>query len=327
MSKPTKPRTQDEFVAARRVDWDALAELLSRDLPLHRLPPGEIARFGALYRVVCADLVHAQGTAYSRDLLAYLDGLAARAHNLLYAAPPYRVGAAWELLARDFPRTIRRNLRFFAAGSALFFGPLVACAVATLLDPGFAAHLLPPETLEQMAEMYAEGHEGRSEDQDAMMAGFYVFNNVGIAFRCFATGALLGLGSLFFLLYNGIVLGTVLGHVIASGYGHNILTFICTHGTFELTAIAVAGGAGLQMGYALVATGGRTRLGSLRAQARDLSVLILGAGAMLVIAAGIEAFWSPSGLPPELKWSAAGLCAVLLTLYFALAGRGEEAPR
>ena len=71
-------------------------------------------------------------------------------------------------------------------------------------------------------------------------SGFYVYNNVGIAFRCFATGILFGLGSLFFLIYNGITIGTVLGHVIAAGHGHNILTFVCTHGTFELTAIGIA---------------------------------------------------------------------------------------
>lgn len=326
MSDRASPRTQDEFVARRRADWDALAELLARDKPLHRLAPDEIARFGALYRVTCADLVHAQGAGYTSELLGYLDGLAARAHNLLYAAPPHRLGAAWDLVARDFPRTLRKNLRFFALGSALFFGPLLVCGALTLTQPSFAAHILSHDMLDRMAEMYSHGLEGRDEGTDSAMAGFYVFNNVGIAFRCFATGALLGLGSAFFLLYNGIVLGTVIGHVIASGHGRNILTFVCTHGTFELTAIAVAGGAGLQMGYALIDTAGRTRLGSLRAQARDLAVLVLGAGIMLVIAAGLEAFWSPSSIPAPVKWSAAAIFTVLLVLYFALAGRRRAAP-
>lgn len=319
--------TQDEFVAKRRPEWAALDGMLTSTRPLHRRPPAEISRFSALYRAVCADLVHARDVGYGIDLLAYLDGLAGRAHNLLYAAPPYRLGAVWDTLAREFPRAIRRNLRFVGLGLALFYVPLVVCLVATLLHPEFAAQVLPHEQLQQMAEMYREAHTGRDESTDAGMAGFYVYNNVGIAFRCFATGILFGLGSLFFLLFNGISIGTVLGHVIAAGHGHNILTFVCTHGTFELTAIGIAGGAGLQMGWALVDTGGRTRLGSLRAQGGDLAVIILGAGAMLIIAAGIEAFWSPSGLPAPVKWAASGVLAVLITLYLALAGRAPRPAR
>lgn len=326
MYERASPRTQDEFVALRRADWEALAELLARDRPLHKLPAEEIARFCALYRVVCADLVRAQGAAYSTELLGYLDNLAGRAHNLLYAAPPHRLAAVWELLARDLPRTLRRNLRFFAVSAALLYIPMLVCALATVAEPSFAAHVLSRELLDQMAQMYAEGFDGRGEGQDTAMAGFYVYNNIGIAFRCFATGALFGLGSLFFLVYNGISMGTVLGHVIASGYARNILTFICTHGTFELTAIVIAGGAGLQMGYALVDTGGRTRLGSLRAQARDLATLIIGAAVMLLIAAVIEAFWSPSSVPAPAKWAAAGVCALLLVLYFWRVGR-DGGPR
>jgi uncharacterized membrane protein SpoIIM required for sporulation len=319
--------TQDEFVARRKGEWAALDHILTTGAPLHKLPPADISGFSALYRGVCGDLVHARDVGYTHDLVGYLDSLAGRAHNVLYAAPPYRLGAAWDLVARDFPRACRRNGRFFALGLALFFVPMFACMVATLVHPEFATLVLPREQLQHMAEMYSEAHTGRDAGTDAGMAGFYVYNNVGIAFRCFATGILFGLGSLFFLIYNGLTIGTVLGHVIVAGHGHNILTFVCTHGTFELTAIGIAGAAGLQMGYALVRTDGRTRLGSLRAQGRDVAIIILGAAIMLFIAAGIEGFWSPSAIPPIIKWVTAGVLAVLLTLYFAFAGRDRAPPR
>src|SRR5690606_18745055 len=124
----------------------------------------------------------------------------------------------------------------------------------------FALAVLPNSMLEQMAESYREGFSaGRNADADAAMAGFYVYNNIGIAFRCFATGILFGLGSLFFLVYNGLVIGTVFGHVAASGGGPNILAFVSGHSAFELTAIVISGGAGLRMGYSLIDTGGMTR--------------------------------------------------------------------
>jgi uncharacterized membrane protein SpoIIM required for sporulation len=176
-----------------------------------------------------------------------------------------------------------------------------------------------------MAEMYSEGFDvGRDEAVDTMMFGHYVHNNIGIAFRCFATGILLGIGSIYFLIYNGLMIGTTLGYVAAAGYGQNILTFICGHGVFELTAIVVSGGAGLQMGWALVETRGRTRLGSLRAQGHDLVALVAGAAVMLAIAAVLEGYWSPSSIPPPVKWAAAGVFAVLLFAFLLFAGRERE---
>jgi hypothetical protein len=103
--------TQDEFIARRKGEWSALDVILTAGKPLHRLPPADISNFSSLYRAICGDLVHARDVGYTGELVTYLDGLAGRAHNLLYAAPPYRLRAAWDLVVRDFPQAIRRNLR------------------------------------------------------------------------------------------------------------------------------------------------------------------------------------------------------------------------
>ena len=312
---------QDQFVAARKAEWSELDELLGQKPALHQLPPAAISRLGALYRSLCSDLMRARSAGYETELLVHLDGLAARAHNLLYGARPVRLFALGGFLVRSFPCTLREHARFFGVASALFLVPLVLALWATLVHPDFAQAVLPREQLEAAAQMYADSLSGRESGQDAAMAGFYVHNNVGIAFRCFATGILFGLGSVFFLVYNGIVIGTVIGWVIVQGHGENILTFICGHAPFELTAICIAGGAGLQMGYALVRTGGRTRLGSLRAQAAAVGTIVGGAAVMLAIAAAIEGFWSPSGVAAPVKWVVAGVLSAVVAAYLALAGR------
>ena len=156
------------------------------------------------------------------------------------------------------------------------------------------------------------------------MAGFYVYNNVGVAFRCFATGILFGTGSIFFLVYNGLMIGTVTGTVAQAGFSANILTFMCGHAPFELTAIIIAGAAGIQMGYAVVETRGRTRIGSLRHQAPDIARLIVGAAVMLVIAALVEGFWSPSSAAPTVKWVVAALFTTLVIAFLAFAGRRSK---
>ncbi|HZS38307.1 MAG TPA: stage II sporulation protein M [Polyangia bacterium] len=315
-------RTQDEFVAARKKEWDELQILLRPSRAMHSLAAPSISRLAALYRALCADLMRARAAGYDPELVAHLDDLAGRAHNTLYAAPPHRMSAVWTLFARDFPRAIRRRARFLAFSAALFLIPGVVGFAGAMASRAFAAEVLPEEQLAGMEQAYSKGfNDGRDPGVNAMMAGFYVNNNVGIAFRCFATGILFGLGSVFFLLYNGLVIGTVMGFVARAGHGYNIFTFCCGHSTFELTAIVISGAAGLQMGYALVATGGLTRFGSVRAQSKEIAHLILGAAGMLLIAAGIEGFWSPSSVPAHVKWAVAGALAILVTTYFLVAGR------
>jgi uncharacterized membrane protein SpoIIM required for sporulation/uncharacterized RDD family membrane protein YckC len=317
---------QDRFVAARRESWRELEQLLEPGRELHRHTPAEISRAANLYRSVSADLMRARAQ-FGPELVRYLDGLAARAHNLLYGTRAYRLSGLWDLLARDFPRTVRARWRFLLLASVLFYAPLLFGLFGTLASAEFAQTIMPAPMLANMESMYEQGfNEGRDAATDSQMAGFYVINNIGIAFRCFATGILFGAGSLFFSIYNGLIIGVGFGWVIRVGHGMNIGTFVCGHGPFELTAIVISAAAGLQMGWALVATQGRTRLGSLRAQARELGHLIIGAAAMLLIAAVLEGYWSPSGLPPQVKWIASAVFIVLIGLWLGFAGSRRRSP-
>lgn len=314
-------QSQDEFIAARKPAWDELDSLLARKSALHRLPPASIARAASLYRDVCSDLMRARGAGYSADVVDLLDALAGRACAALYSAPPYRLAALWELVAFGFPAAVRRNARFVALSALLFVLPGILGFVGASRSRGFAVQIMSESMVAQMEKAYGDFGNGRGEGTDAMMATFYVYNNVGIAFRCFATGILFGLGSIFFLVYNGLVIGVVAGAVGAAGHGRNLFTFIVGHGAFELTAIVISGAAGIAMGYALVDTGPRTRWESLRAKAGDLFRLIMGAALMLLVAAFIEAFWSPSSVLPQVKWGVAGALYLLVLAYLALAGR------
>jgi len=317
---------QDTWVKNRSGEWNELAALLGQHRAWHRFPEPTIARAAGLYRSVSADLMHARSSGYTPDLVAFLDGIAARAHAALYSAPPYRLGAVVDLLARDFPRTVRRHGRFVAFAALLFVVPGLVGFIGSVRSPRFATQILPEATAEQMRESYAhDPGEGRTGDDNAFMAGFYVNNNIGIAFRCFATGILFGLGSVFFLVYNGLTIGTVAGFVQSAGYGRNLLTFIAGHGAFELTAIVISGAAGLVMGYALVSTGGLTRFGSLRARARDVAHLVLGVVIMLAIAACLEGFWSPSHAPRRVKLAVASLLWLGVMAYLGFAGRSGRA--
>jgi uncharacterized membrane protein SpoIIM required for sporulation len=269
--------------------------------------------------------MRARGAGFSGDVIDVLDSLSARACAALYSAPPARSAGLRALITTGFPTSVRRHARFMALAVVLFVLPGVLGFVGAVRSRGFAIQIMPESMVAQMEKSYSDLGHGRAETTDSMMASFYVYNNVGIAFRCFATGLLFGLGSMFFLVYNGLLIGVVAGAVTAAGHGRNLFTFMAGHGAFELTAIVISGAAGMVMGYALIDTGSRSRWDSLRAKARDLFCMIMGAALMLLIAAFIEGFWSPSSVQPVVKWVVASLLYVLVLSYLVFAGRHSSA--
>jgi uncharacterized membrane protein SpoIIM required for sporulation len=307
---------RDRFVSARRASWDELERLVHR-----AASPQDWSRLAARYREVCGDLSRAKALDLGEDVSGYLDDLSSRAHHALYGARAGGRLRIFEVLAFEAPRELRAQWRTFALALALFYGPGLLGFAGALMSSEFAASVLPPDTLASMEAMYRTSDVPRAAGEDAAMAGFYVLNNVGIALRCFATGVLFGLGPLFYLPYNGLVIGTVAGYLTSVGYGGNLLTFTAGHSAWELTGVVVAGTAGLRLGWALVETEGKTRAASLRAVGPSVFRLVVGAASMLLVAAAIEGFWSASPLPPPIKWAFGVVQVAAVVAWIVLGGR------
>jgi uncharacterized membrane protein SpoIIM required for sporulation len=325
--------TERAFTGRRQREWDQLDSLvrMAHARSLRALLPEQIAQLSPLYRDACADLSRAQGARYSAPLIEYLQGLAAAAHGVLYGHPRGRwsvVGgrrSSLQLAVEAFPRAVRRHKVAMLIAFLLFFVPFFGGFFATLLDPSFALRIVPEGQLRPLVDAYKEGFSSaRGAGLDVAMAGFYVNNNVGIALRCFATGLVFGLGSAFYLVENGLATGAIMGYVAAHGAGDNILTFVVGHGSLELGAIVLAGGAGLSLGWSIVAPGNQTRLASLQARARSVVIVVFGAAVMLFMAAAVEGFWSASALPSIVKRGVGAGMFTLVAAYVLLAGRGSD---
>jgi uncharacterized membrane protein SpoIIM required for sporulation len=157
------------------------------------------------------------------------------------------------------------------------------------------------------------------------MFGFYIANNIGVAFQCFASGLFAGVGSLFFLAFNGAYGGAIAGYLTEKGLGSTFYSFVVTHAAFELTAIVLSGAAGLRLGHALLAPGRYTRLQSLVRAAKESAVIIYGVMAMLLIAAALEAFWSSAKwMPQMMKYGVAAICWIAVLSYLTLQGRSAR---
>lgn len=234
--------------------WDAFAEQLA----VAQQGKGvDGALLAARYRRVCEHLALAQSRAYPIHLVARLEALAQDAHQLIYRRQDYGLQQLARLLRVELPRAVRAQGRFVLLALLLFGLPLLLAYALALQGPDFALRLLDAEQLRQYETMYGDDHEVmgrlREADSDWQMFGYYIFNNIGIGFRCFGAGILAGVGSAFVLVYNGLVLGVTAGHLQRVGLGHNLWPFVATHSAFELSGIVLAGAAGLRLGLGWLA--------------------------------------------------------------------------
>jgi len=316
--------TKARFLKERRTSWQRFEQLLlkAERARVSRFSGAEVSEFSRLFREVCYDLATVRSRDWGRDIEGYLNDLVVRGHNGFYRAPPGRPRAITRFLFSEFPRLLRSNVAYFWVALALFCIPGAIGGVVVGRNPSFAERILPAEALSQMEAMYSDSLEdGDGTGAEGLMTGFYVYNNVGIAFRCYATGILFGVGTVFFLVTNSLVIGTITGYLVAQGHSERFFSFVISHGAFELTAIVVAGAAGLLLGHSIVHPGPNTRLESLKRRGLDSVRLAAGAGAMLAVAALIEAFWSPSGVSSAMKFAVGSLLWILVISYLAFAGR------
>lgn len=319
---------KQSFLRERERSWQRFETLLDRaEAPgsKPRLSPAEVSEFSELFRALCYDLAQVRSRDWGSSLETFLNDLVVRGHGAFYGGRPRPKGQVLRFLSTTFPRLLRRNQAFFWTALALFALPMAISWIVVGRDPSLAYRVLPGTALYTMDEMYSKDIAS-GERQDAAMAGFYVRHNTSIAFQCFALGFFLGLGTIYVLLSNGIQLGTVSGYVIAHGHGERFLSFVVSHSSFELTAIVVAGTAGLVLGHAIVAPGPLSRSQALKERGRVAVQLALGAAAMLFIAALIEGFWSAQPFPPMVKYGAATVLWLTVVVYLGFAGREEAEP-
>jgi uncharacterized membrane protein SpoIIM required for sporulation len=295
------------------------------EAPPPRTPAEQVLRLGELYRAACADLMLAEAHDLPRETVAYLHDLVARAHNTLYRSRGFRFSTWAGELLQTVPRRLRSD-RAFWLSALLFWGPFLIAGVLAASRPEFTRTVLGPEMINQLEEMYAEPIGQNPDRDDAAMAGFYVFNNAGIGLRCFAWGLTFGLGTIYLLVQNGLILGTSFGHMLTSPYAGNFSTFVTAHGPFELTAVVFAGAAGLRLGWGLIDHQGQTRLGSLRREAIRALPTVGASVLLFVLAAFLEGFVSASRLPYAVKAAIALASAAGLIAYLTLGGRPALAP-
>jgi uncharacterized membrane protein SpoIIM required for sporulation len=278
---------------------------------------------GAQYRATAADFAIARRRFAGDPLVARLERLVDRARQLVYESGK-RQGSLREFVTRGYWRRVIERPVPLLVSLALLFAPALLAGYWAWRDPGPASGLAP-SAYQSVTEPRPAGRDlGVSVDEQAHMASEIFTNNITVTMLAFAGGIVFGLGTAYILLMNGVLLGAVAGLAVGAGNGRPFFELVTAHGVLELSCIAVAGAAGLRVGWALVHPGYRRRTAALREEARAAVEIVLGTAAWLVVAGLVEGFVTPAGL---------GLVPVLLigfglgVVYWGLVfWRGLPAP-
>ncbi|MBL8386455.1 MAG: stage II sporulation protein M [Burkholderiales bacterium] len=316
---------QAQFEARHERRWREFAAWLDGGVGAAAIAPRD---WPQRYRQIAHHLALARDRAYGPELVDRLQHLALAGHQALYGSRGNALAGLVGFVGSGFPALVRRESVAVAVAAALLFVPLLGLIALLLRWPELVHYLIPQDQLASYEAMYAPGNRAlgprHGAESQLMMFGYYVWNNVKIDFQCFAGGLLFGVGAVFFMVYNGVMIGAVAGHLTQLGLIPTFWGFVAGHSSWELLGAAISGAAGLKLGWALIAPGAQPRLAALRAAGRVAVRLLYGAAGMTLGAAFIEAFWSSMrSIPAEVKYGVGILFWGLFALYFAFAGRGR----
>jgi uncharacterized membrane protein SpoIIM required for sporulation len=314
---------QAPFEKAHTAEWGEFESFLERSKSF------DAAEMPARFRRVCQALALAAQRRYSPDLVDRLNRLALRGHHALYANRRRESQQVLAFMLGGFPRLVRAEWRLVAAAAVLFFGPLLGLIALLQFYPDFVHYILSPAQIANFHEMYDPANRRigmRESDTSILMFGVYIWNNIRIGFQTFAGGMLAGVGSAWFLGANGVILGAVAGYLTQVGYIDTFWSFVAGHSSFELVAIVLSGAAGFKLGMAIIAPANVSRRAALVAAAKPAVRLMYGAAVLFLVAAFVEAFWSPiTEVPFNIKIAVGIAGWVILLAYLMLGGRARAA--
>jgi uncharacterized membrane protein SpoIIM required for sporulation len=309
----------NDFIKLREKDWSRLQLLIDKHKGREALTAPEVRELGALYRAVTSDLALARRDYQGQKVSLFLNQLLTRAHSFIYQQDV----SDWRQIPRYFsqtlPQTFRQTWVFTFIAFLLFAVPAVVSYRLAYINPDIAE----PLNLVVMRETLADSETWTDipVEQRPYVSAFIMSNNIRVAILAFGGGITFGLFTLYILISNGLVIGGVLGLAAHYGMSQVLVEFIIGHGVIELSVIFIAGGAGLQLGWALFNPGPYTRRDALGLAARRALYLVIAAVPLLVIAGLIEGFISPSDASFAVSVAVGLVSGVILYSYLILTGR------
>ncbi|MBN1254257.1 MAG: stage II sporulation protein M [Deltaproteobacteria bacterium] len=316
------PAELKSFIKEKRANWERLSQILSKaeKRGLRKLSEEEIDGLGQLYRSICSDLAYAKDQIRDEKLSDYLNVLAGKAHNYIYQKEPFRLSNVIRFYRYQFPQIFRDTKNYTLFAFLFFIAFSILGYFTVMLDESFASLVIPPHIIDSIEK--GEMWTTKITTVAPQASSAIMTNNITVTFIAFALGVTLGMGTLYILALNGLLLGTMSYLIQARGMVIPFWSFVLPHGIIELSAIMIAGGAGLLLGSAQLIATDLSRKESLLVKGNLAVKLILGCIPVLIVAAIVEGFFSPlPEVSPFFKFSMGILLGFSLWIYLSFSKR------
>src|SRR6185312_3118922 len=243
------------WLAKRQSHWDRLERLLDQSSKqgLGSLTRLELQELGLLYRQAAADLSTLREDASGRSYARSLNLLLSRAHNTIYSGQKSSPRGIIHFYRFTWPRVFRRNLRLINAALLLFVLGGVAGLLLSITRPDFMRLFLGPQMIETI-----ERHKMWTESVVAvkpLASSFIMTNNMSVTFMAFAWGISFGIGTVYMMVFNGVLMGVIGAACLIGSMSLSLWSFVDPHGVLELPAIFIGGGAGLRIAQGMLFPG------------------------------------------------------------------------
>ncbi len=314
----------DRFITSNEASWHRLEQLTAEaGRGRARLGPAKVDELVQLYQRASTNLSHARTQQADPALIARLTRLVANARGVLYGTRSRSWAGVARFFTTSFPAAVWHARRFVAASALLLFVPAALMGV-WLAASDVALDAAAPDALR---EAYVEDdfEAYYSSAPAGEFATAVTVNNIQVGFLAFASGILLCVVTAFILVNNGANVGQAAGLFAAAGEQSKFYGLILPHGLLELSAIVVAGGAGLAIGWAIVDPGDRSRTEALAEQGRRSAVIALGLMLAFIVAGSIEGFVTPSRLPTSMRIAIGATVFLAFWAYVIVLGRRAAA--
>jgi uncharacterized membrane protein SpoIIM required for sporulation len=300
----------DVFVAVHRHEWDRLEQLVGRRTALNG---AEVDELVTLYRRTATHLSTVQSAAPDPVLIGRLSSLVGRARSAVTA--PRK--ASWRegllFLTVRFPAALYRTRYWWLATAAAFLVIATVTGVWVASNPEVQNTIAAPDQIRELTRPGGEFETYYSSAPASSFAAQVFTNNAWVAATSLAFGVLLGIPVIYIVLQNALNVGLSGGLMAEAGRFDVFLGLIAPHGLLELTAVFVAAGTGLRLGWTVIDPGPRTRASALGEEGRAAIGMAIGLALVLLVTGVIEAFVTPSGLP---TWGRVGIGVVAELLFF-----------
>jgi uncharacterized membrane protein SpoIIM required for sporulation len=320
------------FRAEREADWkrlEALLDLVEKKSP-KRLTNEDLVELPRLYRATLSALSIARETSLDGSMIAYLESLSTRAYFILYGCRESLWRQIGGFFASGWATAVRGIWGEIVLIAALFFASALAGYALVVSDPTWFSALVSPE-LAGGRDMQASTEYLRSTLYDRPQEGglevfaTYLFtHNSQISILAFALGFAFGIPTFFLIAQNGVMLGAFYAVFVPKGLGYGLTGWLMIHGTTELSAIILAGAAGLHIGRAVAFPGVRTRAAAAGEAGRRGALVMIGVVIMLLVAGLLEGFARQLIVADLARYAIAAVMLAFWIVYFGLAGRARR---